>query len=162
MEQEPAELYMDLSAFLSVSGASTPRIESALSETEPVNLGAVTNIRRKPIPRKGHRKSRRGCKTCKSRKVKCDEIRPGCNHCKRLNLDCEYPNTTTKELGSPSPALQSTPTIFTMEDLRFFQHFLVTAYPPLPLKGDAIWRDVASMAHEVCPRLVDTLESPCG
>ena len=153
---------MDLSEIASVSGATTPRTENALSETEPVSLDAVTIIRRKPIPRKGHSKSRRGCKTCKSRKVKCDENRPGCNHCKRLNLDCEYSSTTSKELGSPSPALQSTPTIFTMEDLRFFHHFLLTAYPPLPLKGDAIWRDVASMAHEVGLCLVDTLEDQCG
>ncbi len=156
---------MDLSEFPSVSGASTPGIEQELSEAEPVNLDAIdaiTNIRRRPIPRKGHRKSRGGCLTCKRRRVKCNEDRLGCNHCKRLNLNCEYPNTTSQELGSPSPALQSTPTIFTMEDLRFFQHFLLTAYPPLPLEGDTIWRDVASMAHEVSPRLVDTLANQCG
>lgn len=35
-----------------------------------------------------------GCQTCRQRKVKCDENRPVCHHCSRLNIGCEwgYPN----------------------------------------------------------------------
>ncbi|KAJ9151319.1 Sterol uptake control protein 2 [Pleurostoma richardsiae] len=34
-----------------------------------------------------------------------------------------------------------------MDDLRFFQHFLLHAYPPLPIRGVAVWRDVAALCH---------------
>lgn len=30
-----------------------------------------------------------GCRTCRRRRVKCDEQRPVCGHCRRLKLDCE-------------------------------------------------------------------------
>jgi hypothetical protein len=30
-----------------------------------------------------------GCLTCRSRKVKCDQTRPLCNNCQRLNLECQ-------------------------------------------------------------------------
>ncbi|PYI07753.1 hypothetical protein BO78DRAFT_442669 [Aspergillus sclerotiicarbonarius CBS 121057] len=42
-------------------------------------------------PRLNHRKSTRGCRRCKARKVKCNEQRPKCSHCSRHNLPCEYP-----------------------------------------------------------------------
>lgn len=44
--------------------------------------------------------------------------------------------------GSPPP-------VFGMEDLRFFQHFVLDAIPPLPVGGGEVWRGVARMAHEV-------------
>ncbi|CAN6598201.1 transcriptional activator protein Uga3p [Trichomonascus vanleenenianus] len=36
-------------------------------------------------------RSRSGCFTCRKRKKRCDEVRPLCGACKRLNLACEYP-----------------------------------------------------------------------
>ncbi|KAK3671199.1 hypothetical protein LTR78_008834 [Recurvomyces mirabilis] len=38
---------------------------------------------RQPVPRRAHTKSKTGCKTCKLRKVKCDETTPLCNNCAR-------------------------------------------------------------------------------
>lgn len=35
-----------------------------------------------------HRRSRNGCLTCKRRKVRCNEEKPLCYHCRRLHLDC--------------------------------------------------------------------------
>lgn len=35
-------------------------------------------------------RSRSGCLMCKKRKKKCDETKPECGACSRLNLDCEY------------------------------------------------------------------------
>ncbi|KAL1907068.1 hypothetical protein Sste5344_007193 [Sporothrix stenoceras] len=35
----------------------------------------------------GHRKSRNGCTKCKTRRVKCDEVRPICSNCSRLGLE---------------------------------------------------------------------------
>jgi hypothetical protein len=36
-----------------------------------------------------------------------------------------------------------------MDDLRFFHHFIFKAYPALPIDGDAIWRDIAQISHDV-------------
>ncbi|KAK4220025.1 hypothetical protein QBC37DRAFT_436347 [Rhypophila decipiens] len=116
-----------------------------------------TRVRRKPIPRKGHTKSRRGCYNCKSRKVKCQENLPTCLNCNRIGLVCEYPEPTQVLIRRPVPAslpapessLQPVPApnLFTVDDLRFFHHFVVTAYPPLPIKRDDIWREVAQISY---------------
>ncbi|KAI5456009.1 C6 finger domain-containing protein [Mariannaea sp. PMI_226] len=37
-----------------------------------------------------HRKSRTGCQQCRIRRVKCDEAKPICANCQRLNLTCVY------------------------------------------------------------------------
>lgn len=34
--------------------------------------------------------SRNGCLTCKARKHKCDEHKPFCNECLRINMACVY------------------------------------------------------------------------
>ncbi|KAL6862082.1 hypothetical protein J3F83DRAFT_762783 [Trichoderma novae-zelandiae] len=41
-------------------------------------------------PTRRYNRSRCGCLTCKRRKVKCDEQRPRCSHCERLNLECKW------------------------------------------------------------------------
>ncbi|KAL6234852.1 hypothetical protein BDW75DRAFT_230853 [Aspergillus navahoensis] len=45
------------------------------------------------------KRSRNGCSTCLSKKVKCDETRPHCARCVRLHLVCEWP--------APRPSLAS-------------------------------------------------------
>jgi hypothetical protein len=75
---------------------------------------------RKPIPRKGHTKSRRGCYNCKRRRIKCNERHPDCNHCIKAGLQCEYPaniiQTTQLLPSSPHPRelvnLRSIPGVF--------------------------------------------------
>ncbi|KAL4932258.1 Zn(II)2Cys6 transcription factor [Aspergillus undulatus] len=46
-------------------------------------------------PRRAHvehgKRSKNGCATCVSKKVKCDETRPHCGRCVRLRLTCEWP-----------------------------------------------------------------------
>ncbi|KAF2152874.1 hypothetical protein K461DRAFT_130563 [Myriangium duriaei CBS 260.36] len=39
-------------------------------------------------PRAAHKKSRAGCRTCKSRRVKCDETQPICDRCRRSCRVC--------------------------------------------------------------------------
>ncbi|KAK3694156.1 hypothetical protein B0T22DRAFT_62880 [Podospora appendiculata] len=53
----------------------------------------------------GHRKSRNGCKKCKTRRVKCDESRPVCRSCARLGLECEWP----VNVRHPKPTPHSAP-----------------------------------------------------
>jgi hypothetical protein len=43
--------------------------------------GSVSSVSKKPIPRKGHTKSRRGCLHCKRRRIKCNELHPGEHIC---------------------------------------------------------------------------------
>ncbi|KAF2836507.1 hypothetical protein M501DRAFT_939798 [Patellaria atrata CBS 101060] len=42
------------------------------------------------FPRRNHLKSRTGCKRCKQRKVKCDEVHPECTNCIRHGVECDY------------------------------------------------------------------------
>ncbi|OIW30701.1 hypothetical protein CONLIGDRAFT_679467 [Coniochaeta ligniaria NRRL 30616] len=51
----------------------------------------------------GHRKSRKGCKCCKRRRVKCDETHPVCGNCSRLTLDCAWPDVASRPTPSPDP-----------------------------------------------------------
>ncbi|KAK3503559.1 hypothetical protein B0T13DRAFT_508350 [Neurospora crassa] len=143
---------------------------SGCESTSDTTVSATVTARRnKPIPRKGHTKSRRGCFTCKRRRVKCSEKLPECDNCTRIGLICEYPEPPNPSalsrlvtrsgtgqqarLAIPSPAmvLQHNPSsfspIFTMEDLRFFHHFLIAAYPPLPVQAHSVWDNVAALSH---------------
>ena len=133
---------------LAFPAPATSNSGSSVSEAD----GSMVT-RRRPIPKKGHTKSRRGCQSCKRRKVKCQETIPECANCKRLGLTCEYLGTrysasSSNSTPSPSVALQTTPGTFTMADLRFFHHFLVTAYPPLPMGGAEVWKGVAALSHD--------------
>ncbi|KAI9816662.1 MAG: hypothetical protein M1832_005048 [Thelocarpon impressellum] len=47
-------------------------------------------------PRRSHTKSRKGCKTCKKRHIRCDESFPQCRNCTKHNCRCDY-------MDAPSP-----------------------------------------------------------
>ncbi|KAK0234335.1 hypothetical protein IW262DRAFT_1452888 [Armillaria fumosa] len=47
-------------------------------------------------PIRPHQKTRTGCKTCKQRKVKCDESLPLCNNCTRRGVECVWDKTTPR------------------------------------------------------------------
>jgi hypothetical protein len=114
--------------------------------------GVVARVRNKPIPRKGHTKSRRGCFNCKRRKIKCQETQPACGNCEKAGIVCEYPKIVQQQPGSSifrQP--QAVNAAFSMTDMRLFHHFIVRAYPHLPVGADAIWTlEVPAFAHEVC------------
>lgn len=110
--------------------------------------------RRKTFPRKGHTKSRKGCFNCKKRKIKCQETRPSCSNCVRTELECQYPEVTSRWATLPSPSAvvqpQTTPTVFSMEDMKLFHHFIIRAYPHLPVGADSLWRtEIPAFAHQV-------------
>ncbi|KAF1921981.1 hypothetical protein BDU57DRAFT_511092 [Ampelomyces quisqualis] len=141
--------FRDKSIDDSSSGDSPTLLESDRTES-------TTPLPRKPIPRKGHTKSRRGCFNCKRRRIKCSERHPECNHCLKAGLQCEYPanilHATQRSLISPHPQevanLRSTPGIFNARDMHLFHHFLITAYPHIPVGADKIWVAVIpSFAH---------------
>ena len=165
-------LITDEARTLGTSSDSGPASDIASPDDAPDQSRVTTRMRRKPIPRKGHTKSRRGCYSCKKRKVKCQETLPECENCTRLGLGCVYPKppASLDPSSSPGPStlsvspslsvpLQPTPTTFNMDDFRYFHHFLLTAYPPLPMQGDEIWKDVAAISHSVCTFLSHTVIS---
>jgi hypothetical protein len=134
------------------SSAATPvHSSNEFSVHEPSET--TVPLRRRPIPRKGHKKSRRGCYSCKRRKIKCSELKPHCENCIKAGISCEYPRAVEYDLVQTSltAPLQSTPTLFTMSDMRFLHHFIVRAYPHLPLGADHAWTmEMPAIAHRVC------------
>ncbi|KAH8657109.1 hypothetical protein BGZ60DRAFT_531964 [Tricladium varicosporioides] len=61
------------------------------------------------VTKRPHKKSRAGCQTCKTKKVKCDEVQPKCGFCEKRSLTCVYTKTTrqspsTGQIPSPQPA----------------------------------------------------------
>ncbi|KAJ6172892.1 hypothetical protein N7485_005704 [Penicillium canescens] len=63
---------------------------------------------RSPARRPRASRSRSGCLPCKTRKKKCDENRPRCSDCRRLNLPCEWP-AMAMNVEVHSPDMNDTP-----------------------------------------------------
>ncbi|KAH6957633.1 hypothetical protein BKA56DRAFT_737805 [Ilyonectria sp. MPI-CAGE-AT-0026] len=59
--------------------------------------------------RRPHRKSRQGCRRCKTRRVKCDESRPACGNCYRLGILCDYFNTAYPSNNHPRGRVRIVP-----------------------------------------------------
>lgn len=59
-------------------------------------------------PRRSHKKSRAGCRRCKSRKIKCDEVHPRCGNCSKHGVTCDFENPgVIHELQQPFGAAPS-------------------------------------------------------
>ncbi|PWY92278.1 hypothetical protein BO70DRAFT_402167 [Aspergillus heteromorphus CBS 117.55] len=122
-------------------------------------------------PRLEHRKSIRGCRRCKARKVKCNEQHPQCSSCQRHGVPCEYPPLETRaytqprtlQRRSPPPTLARglpSPEVAPLNttDLRLMHHFVTatartmgTAHVP---NVGAMWQvAVPEMAFEYEPLL---------
>lgn len=120
------------------------------------------DLKHSVIQRRSHKKSRAGCLSCKSRRIKCSEEKPTCTNCMLKSKTCEYPapklnpvnlrfgNSSSVPLaGRPSHPISLVNDGFTLRDLRLFHHFLNHAYPSLPLGNQAIWiRDVPQLVYE--------------
>ncbi|KAK4450076.1 adhesion and hyphal regulator 1 [Podospora aff. communis PSN243] len=87
---------------------------------EPIMFNApkAQRSRRKSAPGLDHikhRRTRSGCYTCRSRRVKCDENHPTCERCRKGKRECNYPEPTpTKGSGTTSkdssgPSQQTSP-----------------------------------------------------
>ncbi|KEF60601.1 uncharacterized protein A1O9_02162 [Exophiala aquamarina CBS 119918] len=120
--------------------------------------------------RRSHTKSRRGCFTCKTRKIKCDEGTPSCSHCVYRGSACIYPRTTEIGAGAGAireptipgrifvpfqpkvgviPASPSEKLVFTAQEMRFFHYFLTSMKHPLPIGNRAVWvHEIPQIAHE--------------
>ncbi|KAK5939996.1 hypothetical protein PMZ80_007414 [Knufia obscura] len=107
------------------------------------------------LTRRSHKKSRNGCFSCKTRKIKCDESKPLCTQCKLKSVECQYPTAPPRrELSNsirrPNQPLASSPMAaqFTLNDMQFFHHFLTISFPHLPLGNEDVWvRDIPQFAQ---------------
>ncbi|KAK1832720.1 hypothetical protein QBC39DRAFT_404088 [Podospora conica] len=79
-----------------------------------------------------HRKSRAGCRNCKTRKVKCDEAHPVCGNCSQRMEACSYlkPHLDSSSSSSTSPPPPSSTATTTTTIIR---HPLAAANPPSPI-----------------------------
>ncbi|KAI1083522.1 hypothetical protein F5B20DRAFT_577199 [Whalleya microplaca] len=55
-----------------------------------------------------HRRTRSGCYTCRSRRVKCDETHPICERCRKGKRECVYPEPSAAKGSSGSGASKET------------------------------------------------------
>ncbi|KAI5868565.1 hypothetical protein GGS23DRAFT_37069 [Durotheca rogersii] len=51
-----------------------------------------------------HRRTRSGCYTCRSRRVKCDETHPICERCRKGKRDCVYPEPSSAKGQAAGPS----------------------------------------------------------
>ncbi|KAI0899687.1 hypothetical protein F4806DRAFT_492681 [Annulohypoxylon nitens] len=58
-----------------------------------------------------HRRTRSGCYTCRSRRVKCDETHPICERCRKGKRDCVYPEPSSAkgQASGSGPSKDTTP-----------------------------------------------------
>lgn len=113
--------------------------------------------------RRAHSKSRAGCARCKLRRIKCDERKPSCSRCTRGGCVCSYasvsvttrPPSAQKPIQAPTSdqSINVFPSMacdtFSLQDMRFFHHFLVKARPHVPVGNAAVWvREISQLAHQ--------------
>ncbi|GAW14073.1 hypothetical protein ANO14919_034650 [Xylariales sp. No.14919] len=78
-------------------------------------------------PRRAHHKSRLGCKTCKSRKIKCDERKPVCGNCAKHNVACDF---TVPEEQAPPTSIRS-PVDLNLDHLELLHNYTTSTYATL-------------------------------
>ncbi|KAK0451292.1 uncharacterized protein EV420DRAFT_1766345 [Desarmillaria tabescens] len=60
------------------------------------------------MPIRTHIKTRTGCKTCKRRRVKCDEELPICKNCTRRSIECVWIDTSQSHSVAPGTSTRAT------------------------------------------------------
>ncbi|KAK3937066.1 hypothetical protein QBC46DRAFT_18734 [Diplogelasinospora grovesii] len=62
-------------------------------------------------PRRSHKKSRAGCRRCKARKIKCDEVHPRCGNCVKHGVPCDFEHPEVLEELRTAALAQSPSTV---------------------------------------------------
>lgn len=81
-------------------------------------------------PRKSHTKSRKGCRTCKKRHIRCSEEFPQCKNCTKHSVRCDYMDMTNA--GEEPPRGSGPPDLLTSPELQTkLDDWRLTGEPPL-------------------------------
>lgn len=137
---------------------STPSGRYSAGSTNGLNTSQHKTRTLAPnLTRRSHKKSRGGCYSCKSRKIKCGEQKPACGSCVMKGIACVYPPTEQPQRKTNLPLIKRNPNVapsfpgasFSLLDMRFFHHFLTIAYPHLPVENDHVWiHDIPQFAEQ--------------
>ncbi|KAK0099754.1 hypothetical protein ONS95_013352 [Cadophora gregata] len=119
----------------------------------------------KKITRASKPKTRTGCRTCKIRRVKCDEGKPVCNRCVKFGVKCDgyaKPNKTTSlppiRIIIPRGSAYFEPIIYQprvtifqdQKELRYFQYFREGIAPHLAGSFESdLWSHLVLQACEI-------------
>ncbi|KAF8429540.1 hypothetical protein EV426DRAFT_125068 [Tirmania nivea] len=71
----------------------------------PIPGSSSARLRRKSsagVEQVKHRRTRSGCYTCRTRRVKCDETHPTCERCQKGGRECNYPDLVPTAKSSAS------------------------------------------------------------
>ncbi|KAJ5273794.1 hypothetical protein N7478_008919 [Penicillium angulare] len=112
-------------------------------------------------------KSRLGCKTCKSRRVKCGEEKPKCIRCTKTGRKCEYDNKKGLDRFSSAPGLElsnlfdsplsSTPNTVWRERRAFAYYFQDAAASVGGGLDSTFWRTVVPQVCRSEPAVWDAM-----
>ena len=109
------------------------------------------------MPRVGNKKSRKGCIRCKTRKVKCDEVRPQCGWCQDHVLVCEYPSVNERHFALSESVKKSPQSLSLVEkaddvglyptaivdrrslELGLMQYYVTNVAPTFPSEDKERW-----------------------
>ncbi|KAI9669181.1 MAG: hypothetical protein M1829_005182 [Trizodia sp. TS-e1964] len=110
-------------------------------------------------PRRSHTKSRKGCKTCKRRHIRCDESFPQCRNCTKHSCRCDYldaPNPEDERARSPqTPQSANLPTSPDVErELAIWRQTGISPFPalrmPLTLMPQSYSASELRLLHHIC------------
>ncbi|KAL3488831.1 hypothetical protein BJX62DRAFT_253011 [Aspergillus germanicus] len=116
----------------------------------------------------GPLKSRRGCKACKTRKIKCGEEKPSCHRCLAAKYKCEYAassptNTTYSSAPTTTTILDrplSTSPNTVWRERRAFAYYFQHAAPYLAGGfGQAFWGSVVPQICRTEPAVWDAVNA---
>ncbi|PYH99840.1 C6 zinc finger domain protein [Aspergillus ellipticus CBS 707.79] len=114
----------------------------------------------------GPLKSRRGCKTCKIRKVKCGEEKPHCIRCTSTGRKCEYQGQVAGTFSSASSTVSILDTILSSlpnavwRERRAFAYYFQHAAPFVGGELDIdFWRNIVPQICRVEPAVWDAIIS---
>ncbi|RYP02422.1 hypothetical protein DL764_005801 [Monosporascus ibericus] len=67
-------------------------------------------------PRRSHKKSRAGCRRCKARKIKCDEVHPRCGNCVKHGVACDFERPEIADSLAPAETPHPTTSVSSFAD----------------------------------------------
>ncbi|KAH7384084.1 hypothetical protein DE146DRAFT_214539 [Phaeosphaeria sp. MPI-PUGE-AT-0046c] len=121
--------------------------ESPLSESGSTPQHAHSEAASSRITRKSHRKSRAGCTNCKTRRIKCDELKPHCTNCDRRQVQCSFSSYRPKVIPASIRDPGNTEEL-QLSQIELTYHWTTTTSHSLSAwwSGAAVWQ---SLLHDV-------------
>lgn len=96
-------------------------------EQQPPAATPVAPVPEQPSCAPRPARSKNGCNACRRRKVRCNEKRPRCGHCERLNLEC----TWNRPVQARSSSMQSTQSLAVASPQPATQHIYQSNVTPM-------------------------------